>query len=87
MALNIKDPETVRLAAEVADLAGESKTAAVRTALRERKERLELQAPRRTTTELRRWLEEEVWPSLPPGANVPLSKEEEEALLGYDEYT
>jgi hypothetical protein len=30
MALNIKDPETERLAAEVATLTGESKTAAVR---------------------------------------------------------
>jgi antitoxin VapB len=40
MALNIKDPETVRLAAEVAALAGETKTGAVRQALKERKERL-----------------------------------------------
>lgn len=37
MALNVKDPETERLAAEGAELAGESKTAAVRQALRERK--------------------------------------------------
>ncbi|MCA1672325.1 MAG: type II toxin-antitoxin system VapB family antitoxin, partial [Actinobacteria bacterium] len=40
MALNIKDPETERLATEVAALAGETKTAAVRVALRERLERL-----------------------------------------------
>ena len=38
MALNIKDPETERLASEVAKLAGETKTQAVRTALTERKE-------------------------------------------------
>ena len=88
MALNIKDPETERLAREVAELTGESKTAAVRTALRERRERLELQQPTgRRTEELRRWLEEEVWPSLPPEIlGNPLTKEEEEELLGYDEY-
>src|SRR5205085_10537414 len=40
MALNIKDPETERLAADVASLAGESKTAAIRQALRERRQRL-----------------------------------------------
>ena len=36
MALNTKDPVTVRLAAEVAALTGESTTMAVRTALEER---------------------------------------------------
>ena len=41
MALNIKDSETEQLAGEVASLAGESKTGAVRQALRERKSRLE----------------------------------------------
>jgi antitoxin VapB len=40
VALNIKDPETERLAAEVASLARESKTAAIRQALRDRKRRL-----------------------------------------------
>ncbi len=40
MALNIKDAETERLAAEVAKMAGESKTAAIRQALRERRQRL-----------------------------------------------
>ena len=34
MALNIKDQETEKLAAEVAELTGESKTGAVREALR-----------------------------------------------------
>ena len=40
MALNIKNPEAERLAAEVAGLAGESKTEAIRVALSERKEKL-----------------------------------------------
>lgn len=34
MALNIKDPETERLAAEVAAITGQTKTGAVRYALR-----------------------------------------------------
>lgn len=40
LSLNIKNPEAERLAAEVGGLAGESKTAAVIIALRERRERL-----------------------------------------------
>jgi antitoxin VapB len=85
MALNIKDPEAERLATEVAGMTGESKTAAVRTALRERKDRLDL-ASGSGHSRLLRWLEEEVWPNLPPEAGIPLTKKEEEALLGYDEY-
>ncbi|WP_204047581.1 type II toxin-antitoxin system VapB family antitoxin [Microbispora siamensis] len=40
MSLNIKNPEAERLAAEIGALTGESKTAAVVSALRERHERL-----------------------------------------------
>lgn len=40
MALNIKDPETDRLARELANATGESITAAVATALRERLDRV-----------------------------------------------
>ena len=40
MALNIKDPETDRLARELSSVTGESLTAAVATALRERLERV-----------------------------------------------
>src|SRR5688500_5141153 len=42
MALSLKDPETDRLAREVARLTGESLTTAVRTALAERLEREKL---------------------------------------------
>ncbi len=89
MALNIKDPETERLAREVAELTGESKTAAVRTALKERKERLAFgrQTPERREQTLREWLEREVWPSIPPDVRgKPLTKEEEEEILGYGEH-
>lgn len=85
MPLNIKDPETERLAIEVAALSGESKTGAVRTALRERRERLELQravGDRRAA--LRALLEREVWPSLPAGVfgRAP-SQAEQDEILGY----
>jgi antitoxin VapB len=40
MGLNIKNPEVERLAAEVARLAKESKTEAIRQALADRKQRL-----------------------------------------------
>ena len=43
MALNIRNPEASRLAAEVAALAGESKTVAVILALEERLQRLRRQ--------------------------------------------
>ena len=89
MALNIKDPETEQLAREVAELTGESKTAAVRTALRERKERLEFgrRTPEQRERALREWLERDVWPTIPPAVRgKPLTREEEEELLGYGEH-
>ena len=85
MALNIKDPETEKLAAQVAALAGESKTRAVRVALEERKRRLTARAGRGSRAHgLQRFLEQEVWPQVPGrilGKRV--SRREREALLGY----
>jgi antitoxin VapB len=84
MALNIKDPETVRLAAEVAALTGETKTRAVRTALQERRARLQAsEAPEARAARLHRFLEDEVWPLIPPDVRgVPISKAEREEILG-----
>ena len=45
VALNIKNDETQRLAREVAELSGESMTAAVTVALRERRDRLRAEQP------------------------------------------
>lgn len=85
MALNIKDPEVDRLAAEVARLAGENKTQAVRVALRERRERLRLRVARPDrAARLIRIYEEEIWPSLPPDVRGrPITKAEREEILGY----
>ncbi|MBV9013102.1 MAG: type II toxin-antitoxin system VapB family antitoxin [Pseudonocardiales bacterium] len=82
MALNIKDPETERLAAEVAALAGETKTSAVRGALRERLERLRASAED-PVERLHRFLVDEAWPQVPVELRGGLTKHEREAILGY----
>jgi antitoxin VapB len=81
MALNIKDPETERLATEVAALAGETKTRAVRVALEERKRRL---LPNKRSERMLRFLEEDVWPHIPreDRGRPPLTKAEREEILG-----
>ena len=85
MALNIKDPETERLAADVASLAGESKTAAIRQALRERRQRLLLaRAGRGRGDRMVDVLEARLWPNLPTGVRgTPVTRAEQEAILGY----
>jgi antitoxin VapB len=87
MALNIKNSTVERLVAEVARMAGESKTEAVRRALEERKARLAhrvVDADR--VSRLRRFLETEVWPAVPAKElGRKMSREEEERILGYGE--
>ena len=85
MALNIKDPETEKLAAEVAAITGESKTRAVKVALQERKQRLAVRVVRRDRTEeLRRFLAQEVWPRVPRKVlGKRVTRREREAILGY----
>ena len=85
MALNIKDPETERLATEVATLTGESKTRAIRVALQERKQRLGFRVKRRSRKdEMLRFLERDVWPRVPAEERGRrLSREEEDGILGY----
>ncbi len=85
MALNIKDQRTEKLAAEVAAMTGESKTRAVRVALEERKQRLALRGGQRDRAkDLRRFLEQEVWPALPRRVlGKRVTRREREAILGY----
>lgn len=62
MALNIKNSQVEELAAEVAELTGETKTEAIRRALEERMQRLSFQVARENRSdELRSFLEREVW--------------------------
>lgn len=85
MALNIKSPEVEKLVDALAAMTGESKTEAVRRALIERRERLNLQQARRERgSDFLRYLEEEVWPNAPAGQlGRRLSREEEDEILGY----
>jgi antitoxin VapB len=85
MPLNIKDPETERLAAEVAALAGESKTAAVRQALRESKRRLLLARTGRARGDrIVDTLQRQFWPQLAAGVRgSTITRAEMEAILGF----
>jgi antitoxin VapB len=85
MALNIKNPEVERLAAEVAQLTGESKTEAIRKALSERQARLRVRvAAGARAQRVRRFLEREIWARVPPDQRgKPPTKEERERILGF----
>jgi|GEM_PF-116753 len=63
MALTIRNREAERLAEEVARLAGETKTEAVRKALEMRLREVQR---KRNFDRVIRFLEEEVWPQIPP---------------------
>ncbi len=87
MALNIKDQETEKLAAEVAELTGDSKTGAVREALREKRDRLEFErggSKEKRRRDLRRFMETEIWPNIPDELRgKSITKAEREEILGY----
>ena len=84
MALNIKNAEVERLAAEVARLTGESKTEAIRRALDERRRRLRPGSGDRRRSRVLAFLERKVWPTLPKGQRGRrLTRAEEDEILGY----
>ena len=86
MPLNIKNEEVERLVSEVAALTGESKTEAVRQALKERRARLAFrESSGSRAMRLQRFLERDVWPAMPEGElGKRLSREEEEEILGIE---
>lgn len=85
MALNIKNVEVERLAEEASRLAGETKTESIRKALEERLARLRLRVVKRDReAEVFRYLEREVWPSVPRSVlGRRLTRREEDQILGY----
>lgn len=84
MALNIKDPETEALVAEVAELTGDTKTGAVRSAMRKRRDELRRSGAVRTGSRGRAVLENEIWPMLGISEEQePITKAERESILGY----
>jgi antitoxin VapB len=81
MALNIKNPEVERLASELAEITGESKTEAVRKALEQRKASLSVGINIGKRDRWIEFLESEIWPAIPrEQLGRRLSKEEEEAI-------
>ena len=84
MALNLKNPDVERLAAEVARLTGESKTEAIRRALEERRRRLKTPETADRRAKVLRLLQSRIWPTLPKKAlGRRLTREDEDAILGY----
>jgi antitoxin VapB len=89
MALDFRDKETEKLAAEIAALTGESKEEVVRQSLRERRDRIEPPAQSsgrrpRTMEEMLHFMETEVWPLIPNRGGPPMTKAERAKLLGYE---
>ena len=83
MALNLKNDDVERLAAEVARMTGESKTEAIRRALEERRWRLKGTASDQRRKRVMQFLEKKVWPTLPEGElGRRLTQAEEDEILG-----
>ena len=83
MALNLKNSQVEHLVEEVAEMAGETKTEAVRKALEERKARLQIVRDVQAE-DFKRYLREEVWPQvLPEFRGRAISREEQDEVLGY----
>jgi len=88
MALNIKNPDVEALAAELAELTGESKTETVRRALVERRARLRFRVTDDARkSRIRTFLEQEVWSRVPEDqlGKAP-DKAEREEILGYGDH-
>jgi len=85
MALNIKNIEVEKLAGEVANMAHETKTEAIRRSLVERRARLQARTGKPGGRKsLREYMERNVWPMIPPGElGRTMSREEEDQILGY----
>jgi antitoxin VapB len=85
MALNLKSPEVETLALEVSILAHETKTEAVRKALIERKIRLLAGGSNPGGRKnIKRYLEEKVWPQIPATElGRTMTRAEEDEILGY----
>ena len=84
MPLNLKNADVERLATEVAELTGESKTEAIRKALEERRRRLKGAAVPERRDRMLRFLKAKVWSGIPKKElGRRLSRREEDDILGY----
>jgi antitoxin VapB len=85
MAINIRNAKVERLADELADMTGESRTAAILHALEERRERIvRVPARKPRLAHVLDFLEKEIWPNIPKNRlGRRLTKNERERILGY----
>lgn len=85
MALNIKNAAVERLAEDVARLANETKTEAIRRALEERRARLAVEAVDVDRGQrIRAFLCAEIWPQVPrKERGRRLTRKQEDAILGF----
>ncbi len=85
MGLNIKNDKVERLAEEIAQMTGESKTAAILRALEERRDRIAVSpSAKRPVARALDFLEREIWPNVPRKLlGRRISKAERERILGY----
>ena len=84
MALNIKNPAVEQLAAELAELTGETKTEAIRRALEERRKKLAFRVSPKSREDVMENLDREIWSKVPASLRGrKMSKKKWEDLLGY----
>jgi antitoxin VapB len=85
MAMNIKNDQVERLAEELAQMTGETTTAAILRALEERRERIAIRPSGKIRlAQVLDFLEREIWPNIPRkllGRRV--TKRSREQILGY----
>jgi hypothetical protein len=85
MAINIRNMKLERLAEELADITGESRTATILHALEERRNRIAMgPAKRPDLDQVLDFLQKEIWPTIPKnllGRRLPKKKREQ--ILGY----
>jgi hypothetical protein len=88
MAINIRNAKVERLADEIADMTGESRTVAILHALEERREKI-TRGPARKPQLARvlAFLEKEIWPNIPKNLlGRRLTNSERERILGYGKH-
>jgi antitoxin VapB len=85
MALNIKNPEVDKLATELSEVTGESKTEVIRRALLEMKISLSFRVVKLDRkTRMKEFLEKEVWATIPKKIlGKKISRKELDAICGY----
>ena len=88
MALNIKNDQVEQLAAELARMTGETKTAAILRALEERRERIAARPePSQRLQHVLDFLQREVWPEIPEKSRGKrVTKKERERILGFGKH-